>query len=219
MATPEHPDDTAPEGRDPCDELDSQIGFASPDHLRGEPRPAPVAPDAPAGEAPTMAEPELPLETPRSDRVPDAPPPPPEPSMIASPEPLAPVAPVAPSPRRKAGRREEMADTPEGIRAVTLYALILFAVPTLGVSAIIGILAVMGRDAPSDPLAGSHFVFQKRTLWGAALAAVVGLILIVVNLGVFVLFLAAVWTLIRGAVGVFKLKAGRPIDNPMTLFL
>ncbi|MFC0632955.1 DUF4870 family protein [Brevundimonas balnearis] len=211
MATPDNPDDKAPDGRDPCDELDRQIGFASPDHLRGESRPAP-SPE------PTAApvEPEPPLETPRSQSVPDAPPPPPEPSMIAGPEPVVAVAPPSRPPVR---RRDEIADTPEGIRAVTLYALILFAVPTLGVSAVIGILAVMGREAPSDPLAGSHFIFQKRTLWGAALAAGVGLILIVVNLGVFVLFLAAVWTLIRGAVGVFKLKAARPIDNPMTPFL
>ncbi|MFN3352822.1 MAG: DUF4870 family protein [Brevundimonas sp.] len=215
MATPDNPDGKAPEAPDPCDELDRQIGFASPDHLRGEKRPPPAPEPEAAPAAPP--EPEPPLEAPRSESVPVAPTPPPEPSMIASPEP---VAAVAPAPRGRLPRqREEVADTPEGLRSVTLYALILFAVPTLGVSAILGILAVMGRDAPADPLAGSHFIFQKRTLWGAALAAVVGLILIIVNLGVFVLFLAAVWTLIRGAVGVLKLKAGRPIDNPMAMFL
>ena len=55
-----------------------------------------------------------------------------------------------------------------GLYAV--YALILFAVPTLGVSAIIALLAVTGRAGPEDPLAQSHFIYQQRTLWTAAVA-------------------------------------------------
>jgi uncharacterized membrane protein len=101
-----------------------------------------------------------------------------------------------------------------GLYAV--YALILFAVPTLGVSALIALLAVTGRPAPEQPLARSHFIFQQRTLWAAAVAALAGVILIVVNLGVFVLFGAAVWVVVRGAWGVLTLKAGRTIAHPRT---
>ncbi|MDZ4362338.1 MAG: hypothetical protein U0943_03055, partial [Brevundimonas sp.] len=96
----------------------------------------------------------------------------------------------------------------------SVYALILFAVPTLGVSAAIGLLAVFGREGPSDPVARSHFVYQQRTLYAAAITALLGVILIVIGLGVFVLFVLAVWTLARGAWGVWRLKADRPIDNP-----
>ena len=94
------------------------------------------------------------------------------------------------------------------------YALILFAVPTLGVSAVIGLLAVTGREAPIDPIARSHFIYQQRTLWAAAVVALLGAILIVVNIGVFVLFALSLWMLARGAVGVLRLKAGQPIPNP-----
>ncbi len=103
--------------------------------------------------------------------------------------------------------------------AYTIYAMILFAVPTLGVSAVIGILAVTGRSAPDQAVARSHYVYQQRTLWAAAVAALLGLILIVVNLGVFVLFLLALWTLVRGAAGVLKLKAGLPIAEPRSWFI
>ena len=107
-----------------------------------------------------------------------------------------------------------VADGAMGLYAV--YALILFAVPTLGVSALIALLAVTGRPAPEQPLARSHFIFQQRTLWASAVAALAGAILIVVNLGVFVLFVAAVWVVVRGAWGVLTLKSGVTIANPHT---
>jgi len=111
------------------------------------------------------------------------------------------------------------ADTPaaplEGAMGLyTIYALILFAVPTLGVAALVALVAVIGRPAPQQGLALSHYVYQKRTLWIAAITAALGVVLIAVNLGVFVLFLLAVWMVIRGATGILRLSAGRPIARP-----
>ena len=127
-------------------------------------------------------------------------------------------SPVRPAPTfGRAASPPPVADGAMGLYAV--YALILFAVPTLGVSALIALLAVTGRSAPEQPLARSHFIFQQRTLWAAAVAALAGVILIVVNLGVFVLFVAAVWVVVRGAWGVLTLKAGVTIANPRTWLL
>ena len=92
--------------------------------------------------------------------------------------------------------------------------LILLAVPTLGVSALLALVAVTGREGPQERLAASHFLYQRRTLWIAAVAVVLGGLLVIVNIGVFVLFLSALWILARGVFGVMRLKAGRPIDNP-----
>ncbi|MBW8304204.1 MAG: serine/threonine protein kinase [Brevundimonas sp.] len=101
-----------------------------------------------------------------------------------------------------------------GLYAV--YSLILFAVPTLGVSAIIGLLAVTGRAGPEDSLSQSHFIYQQRTLWTAAVAVAVGLIFFLVpfGFGPAIMFLAALWLVVRGAAGVWALKAGRPIAHP-----
>lgn len=98
-----------------------------------------------------------------------------------------------------------------------LYALILFAVPTFGVSAAIGLFAVTKRPPPEDPLSRSHFIYQQRTLWAAAVVAVAGLILLAapMALGVPILFLLALWLVVRGAWGVWTLKAGRPIADPL----
>lgn len=113
------------------------------------------------------------------------------------------------------GRADTPAAPPEGAMGLyTIYALILFAVPTLGVAALVALVAVIGRPAPQQELALSHYLYQKRTLWIAAIAAALGVVLIAVNLGVFVLFLLAVWTVIRGATGILRLSAGRPIARP-----
>ena len=103
-----------------------------------------------------------------------------------------------------------------GMNLYAVYALILFAVPTLGVSALIGLVAVTGRPGPEEPEARSHFVYQQRTLWTAAVAAAIGLILLAAPfaLSVPLLFALALWTVIRGAAGVWTLKGGRPIRNP-----
>ena len=101
-----------------------------------------------------------------------------------------------------------------GLYAV--YALILFAVPTLGVSAIIALLAVTGRAGPEDGLSRSHFIYQQRTLWAAVVAVAIGLIFFLVpfGFGPAIMFLAALWVVVRGAAGVWALKAGRPITAP-----
>ena len=98
------------------------------------------------------------------------------------------------------------------------YALILFTVPTFGVAAAIGLLRVWRKAPPSDPLARSHFIFQQRTLLAAVCAIIAGAVLILVNVGVFVLFIMAVWTIVRGALGLKDLLNGRPIAEPRRLF-
>jgi uncharacterized membrane protein len=77
----------------------------------------------------------------------------------------------------------------------------------------------MWRKAPpSDPLARSHFIFQQRTLMASVAAIVAGVVLILVNVGVFVLFVMALWSIVRGALGLKDLLEGRPIRHPLRFF-
>ncbi|MFY8164388.1 MAG: hypothetical protein ACOVKC_09145, partial [Brevundimonas sp.] len=79
------------------------------------------------------------------------------------------------------------------------------------------LFAVTGRDEPDDDLSASHFVYQRRTLWAAAVVAVAGVILLAAPfaLGVPILFALAIWILARGASGVWALKSGREIADPL----
>jgi len=207
MAEPGDP--TGPEAGSDDHDHDAHVGFVSPASLAGRARPAEPKPKPD------------PVETPAAAREPDLfDPPEPLPPIRSDPfERTAPQAPRGAAPRQtvsrgSAGRGSEPAPAPMSLYAV--YILILLAVPSLGLSAVLALLAVTGRDGPEEPLAASHFVYQQRTLWSAAVAAVLGGLLVIVNIGVFVLFLLALWILARGAFGVLRLKAGRAIDNPQS---
>jgi uncharacterized membrane protein len=210
MAEPGDP--TGPEAGSDDHDHDAHVGFVSPASLAGRARPAEPQPEQKPEPKPE------PVETPASTREPD---------LFDPPEPLPPVrsdpfvrtapqakVPRGSSPGKSGASRVEPAPAPMSLYAV--YILILLAVPSLGLSAVLALLAVTGRDGPEEPLAASHFVYQQRTLWSAAVAAVLGGLLVIVNIGVFVLFLLALWILARGAFGVLRLKAGRAIDNPQS---
>jgi uncharacterized membrane protein len=216
------------------DDHDDLIGFASPASLQGHVRtpaePEPEPEQAPEPESDARPEPDLftasvaasiPVEpepvTPFAEMTPVEPVPVPE--AAATPErPIAAASIFEPSPEFSARprRREPAAIPGGGMGLYAVYALILFAVPTMGVSALIGLFAVTGRAGPEDPMSLSHFLYQQRTLWVAAVAVTVGLIFFLVpfGLGPAIMFFAALWLVARGAAGVWALKAGRPIADP-----
>ena len=222
-----------------ADDHDDLIGFASPASLEGRTR----EPEAESAEVVVPSfEPEAAAPAAEPEIQPEAPPEVHEPDLFATrtvwtsapvqpePEPEAAPAGPAPAPVEAASifqhtpetpmqrrRRDPGADLPGGgMGLYAVYALILFAVPTLGLAAVIGLLAVTGRSGPDDALSRSHFIYQQRTLWTAAVAAVAGLILLAAPfaLGVPILFLLALWLVLRGASGVWALKSGHAIADP-----
>jgi len=233
-----------------ADDHDDLIGFASPASLQGRRREPASEPEV-TPEPVVTAEPEvLPTkpEPPKPDAEPDlfetrtvwtSAPAKPEPAPIPATFELAADAPesvanasrpveaasafaLSPEPAPRPRRRDPVADLPGGgMGLYAVYALILFAVPTLGVSAVIGLLAVTGRSRPDDRLSSSHFIYQQRTLWTAAVAAFAGLILLAAPfaLGVPILFLLALWLVLRGASGVWALKSGRAIADPRSWWI
>ncbi|WGM32095.1 hypothetical protein KKHFBJBL_02346 [Brevundimonas sp. NIBR11] len=212
MAEPGDPSARRPSEPDHHD--DDLIGFATPAALEGRTRERrPVEPEPKVGAG--LFEP---TPGPVVAPVPEMAAPTPIPAPPPAPEPVprwARETPVAEQPVGSFARRGEQQAPIDGAMGIyTVYALILFAVPTLGVSAVLALLAVTGRAAPKGEIAASHFMFQQRTLWAGAVVALLGAILIAVGLGVFVLFVLAVWLILRGAGGVLKLKASRPIEKP-----
>lgn len=115
-------------------------------------------------------------------------------------------------------RSRTPAVSPELASLYATYALILLAVPTFGVAAAIGLLRLWTKAPPVEPLAHSHFRFQRRTLVAAVASVVLGGLLIIVGVGVFVLFAMAVWTLVRGTLGLRCLLLGQAIRQPDRLF-
>ena len=199
---------------------DDLVGFSSPASLEAQASPPqPVETDdlfEPAASAPPEPMPEPAIVTPAfatpSRAAPEATPPP-----AATPVSAGSIfEPSREFSTRKRGRNED-APLPDGATGLfTTYALILFAVPTLGVSLLIALLFLRGRPAPDEAVARSHHDFQKRTVIAGVAAGAVGIVLIAAPfaVGVPVLFLLAIWMLLRGAKGVLTLKDHRPIRHP-----
>jgi uncharacterized membrane protein len=147
-----------------------------------------------------------------------------EEAPVSRPHPIRASSIFEPSPGFEIHHRRPEPSAPPmigGLNLYAIYALILFALPTLGVSAVIGLVAVTGRPGPEEPEARTHFIYQQRTLWAAAVAGVIGVILLAAPfaLGVPLLFALALWTVIRGAAGVWTLKSGRPISDPSSWWI
>jgi len=216
---------------DPREDPDADVGFCTPHALAGqarEPEPVPVPEPLPEPEpelqAEPIAEPEPPVAPIQATVAP----------MLATASSAPPVSAAITSAKqadtptdwrsslRQAGptvaERSTKKAAPIGgaVGLFGTYVMILLAVPTFGVSAIFGLLSILARPTPSDDVARSHHVFQQRTLVAAAGVAILGVVLIIVGLGVFVLFVLALWMMVRGAVGVLKLKADQPIANPQS---
>ena len=186
------------------------VSMAATVPVERDPDPAPLAPD-PSPEPIASVAASIPIE-------PEAEPAPAPVLTDPSAAPIASASIFEPSPEfsTRQRRREPQAIPGGGMGLYAVYALILFSIPTLGVSALIGLLAVTGRPGPDDPLSQSHFIYQQRTLWTAAVAVAVGLIFFLVpfGFGPAIMFFAALWVVARGAAGVWSLKAGRPIADP-----
>jgi uncharacterized membrane protein len=206
------------------DDHDDHVGFASAASLQGRPRDVPPEPE------PESVVEAAPIRSPEPE--PDLFDPPPV--KVADPEPASPAPERRPasadsifeaSPNftgRSRDRRTPVQDPPGGgLGLYAVYALILLAVPTLGVSAVIALFAVTGRTGPEDTVSRAHFIYQQRTLWAAAVAAGAGVILLAAPfaMGVPILFLLALWVVLRGAVGVWNLKSGRAISNPRSWWI
>jgi len=216
---PQHPDDH-----------DDHVGFASAASLEGRPRdltpePEPEPAPEPVVEAapPPAPEPEPDLFDPPPARAPA--PEPAAPTPVPERRPASADSIFEASPEftgRSRDRRTPVQDPPGGgLGLYAVYALTLLAVPTLGVSAVIALFAVTGRSGPEDALSRSHFIYQQRTLWAAAVAAGAGVILMAAPfaLGVPILFLLALWVVLRGATGVWNLKSGKAISNPRSWWI
>ena len=221
----------------PDDHDDDLIGFASPASLQGRARgledgaPSAAPPDVRPAVAPAVERSPIPAPEPEADLF--ATPseavhaawgqpaaevvPPATPSETPPPRPVSAETVFGRAPEGEPRRRRQTAsDFPGGgMGLYAIYALILFAVPTVGVSAVIGLLATR-QEPPAGAVAASHFLYQQRTLRAAGLAALAGLVLLALPfaLGVPILFLLALWVVLRGASGVWLLKSGRPIDDP-----
>jgi uncharacterized membrane protein len=90
----------------------------------------------------------------------------------------------------------------EEVRTARLaYFLLLLAVPTGGLTALVGVALAYAHRARAPAWLVDHFTWQIRTFWLALLYAAIGAVLAPVLVGFVVLAAALVWYVVRCALG------------------
>jgi uncharacterized membrane protein len=76
------------------------------------------------------------------------------------------------------------------------------------------IIAYMKRDAFAGTPYQSHMVSAIRTFWISLVVGLIGLVLVIVGVGIFILIALAIWTIFRCVRGLVRAINGQPIDDP-----
>lgn len=83
------------------------------------------------------------------------------------------------------------------------------------ITIIVGVvIAYMKRDAFSGTPYQSHMISAIRTFWISIVVGLIGLALVIVGVGVFILIALAIWQIFRCVRGLVRAINGQPIDNP-----
>ena len=84
-----------------------------------------------------------------------------------------------------------------------------FIVGITGLAAII--MNYVKRGDVAGTYLASHFTWQIRTFWISIIAAIVGVLLMIVLIGWFVLVADTVWVIYRLVIGAIRLNENRPV--------
>ena len=96
--------------------------------------------------------------------------------------------------------------------AKVIYILLIIGT-IVGITGIIGlIMAYVMKDGAEEWLQ-SHYRFQIRTFWIGLLYSMIGVFLINVGIGFFILLFAFIWLIVRCTKGLKQLENREPVKN------
>lgn len=99
---------------------------------------------------------------------------------------------------------------------VQLIYILYLASIVVGITGLIGlIMAYMSKDQASDVLK-THYNFLIRTFWIGLVGSIIGVVLMIVIIGWFILIGVLVWWIIRCVKGLTLLGRGEPVTNYQT---
>ncbi|MBR1220612.1 DUF4870 domain-containing protein [Bradyrhizobium sp. U87765 SZCCT0131] len=99
--------------------------------------------------------------------------------------------------------------------ALIVWGLFIASYFTFAATLIVAVIIayVKRGDLVGTPFA-SHMTSAIRTFWISLIASVIGVVLLLIGIGVFILGAAALWQLFRTIRGVIRALDNRPIDDP-----
>ena len=100
-------------------------------------------------------------------------------------------------------------------QAQLVYVLYLVGL-VVGVTMVVGVVWAYVARGDSEDWLRTHFRYQVRTFWLAALYVVIGVALLLVGIGVLVLLAVFLWWIVRCVKGLRQLERRQPVENVET---
>ena len=99
----------------------------------------------------------------------------------------------------------------------TIVSLLYLGGFVTGISALIGLILayVWNSDTPAE-WERSHYRYHIRTFWLAVLQSIIGVILLLLVIGWFILLWVTVWVAVRTIKALLAAQKEQPIHNPTT---
>jgi uncharacterized membrane protein len=101
----------------------------------------------------------------------------------------------------------------------TIIGLLYAGSYVTGISGIIGIvLAYVWRGETHEPWEATHYTYLIRTFWIGVIAAVIGIVTLILGIGFLIIMAIGIWTLIRVVLSLIKAQKREAMPDPQTLF-
>lgn len=102
-------------------------------------------------------------------------------------------------------------------RNLRMLVVIINLLTIVGVGLIGVIIAYLKRDEARGTLWDSHFTYIIRSFWLGVLGICIGAVTTFLFIGILIVWIVALWWLIRSVNSLLKAIDDRPIPNPETL--
>ena len=96
--------------------------------------------------------------------------------------------------------------------AKVIYILLIVGT-IVGFTGIIGLIMAYVMKGDSASWLQTHYRFQIRTYWISVLYVFIGIILLPITLGYFILLFTFVWLIVRCTKGLKQLEENQPVKN------
>lgn len=101
-----------------------------------------------------------------------------------------------------------------GASNIQLIYILYLASFVIGITGIVGIVMAYLNRGKSEAWVETHYTWAIRTFWIGVLYAIACAVLMVVGIGFLLMFVVAVWVVVRVVIGLQAVSRNEPIKNP-----
>lgn len=106
-----------------------------------------------------------------------------------------------------------------GIPNIQLIYVLYLVGFVIGITGLVGIVLAYINHGRSEAWVETHYVWAIRTFWIGLLYAFISAVLMIVGIGFLLMFVVAIWVVVRCVIGLQAASRNEPMKNPQSWIL